>query len=127
MNLNLADLTDELNGSIDFNSVDNPSFVPCEVFYNADGDENDMKEWYKVGIRFKGNSSLYNANSNKLPFKLDFDEFEDTYPEIENQRFYGFKQLNLKSNYNDESEMRENRRHRTVSRLWSRRPPLLVL
>jgi spore coat protein CotH len=42
-----------------------------------------------------------------LSFKLDFDEFEDEYPEINNQRFYGFKQLNLKNNYNDESEMRE--------------------
>lgn len=31
----------------------------------------------------------------KLPLKLDFDEFEDDYPEIENQRFYGFKQLSL--------------------------------
>ncbi len=100
MNQNLADLTDELNGSNDFNSVDNPFFVPCEVFYN------DV-EWYKVGIRFKGNSSLYNANSNKLPFKLDFDEFEDAYPEIDNQRFYGFKQLNLKNNYKDASEMHE--------------------
>jgi len=107
MNLNLADLTDELDGSLDFSSVDNPSFVPCEVFYSSDGTEDNLKEWYKVGVRFKGNSSLYNANSNKLPFKLDFDEFEDTYPEIDNQRFYGFKQLNLKSNYNDESEMRE--------------------
>lgn len=100
MNLNLADLTDELNGSRDFNLVNNPTFVPCEVFYEG-------TEWYKVGVRFKGNSSLYGANSSKLPFKLDFDEFEDTYSEINNQRFYGFKQLNLKSNYNDESEMRE--------------------
>ena len=100
MNQNLAELTNELNGSNDFNSVDNPFFVPCEVFYN------DV-EWYKVGIRFKGNSSLYNANSNKLPFKLDFDEFEDVYPQIDNQRFYGFKQLNLKNNYKDESEMHE--------------------
>ena len=29
------------------------------------------------------------------------------YSGIDNQRFYGFKQLNLKSNFNDESEMRE--------------------
>lgn len=100
MNRNLDDLIDELDGSNDFNSVDNPFFVPCELFYNG-------VEWYKVGIRFKGNSSLYNAHSNKLSFKLDFDEFEDAYPEIDNQRFYGFKQLNLKNNYSDESEMHE--------------------
>ena len=24
---------------------------------------------------------------------LDFDEFEDAYPEIDNQRFYGFKKI----------------------------------
>lgn len=100
MNRNLSDLTDEQHVSNDFNSVDNPFFVPCELFYNG-------VEWYKVGVRFKGNSSLYNANNNKLPFKLDFDEFEDMYPEIDNQRFYGFKQLNLKNNYLDESEMHE--------------------
>lgn len=66
--------------------------------------------WEHVGIRFKGNSSLTSAVSsgnNKLSFKLDFDEFEDQYPEIDNQRFYGFKQLNLNNNYSDESLMRE--------------------
>jgi len=106
MNDDFEELVDELNGSTDFNSLDNPIFVPSEVFYYSE--ENDSwTEWYKVGIRFKGNSSLFNANSYKLPFKLDFDEFEDEYPAIENQRFYGFKQLNLKNNYNDESEMHE--------------------
>lgn len=67
-------------------------------------------EWYKVGIRFKGNSSLhstYRSGINKLSFKLDFDEFEDDYPLIKNQRFFGFKQLNLKNNYDDASMMRE--------------------
>lgn len=70
----------------------------------------DDTTWDHVGIRFKGNSSLKSAVSsgnNKLSFKLDFDEFEDEYPEINNQRFYGFKQLNLNNNYNDESLMRE--------------------
>ena len=61
----------------------------------------------RVGIRFKGNSSLYSANSNKLPFKLNFDKFEDIYPPIKNQRFYGFKKFSLKSNYKDESEIHE--------------------
>ncbi|WP_298942805.1 CotH kinase family protein [uncultured Psychromonas sp.] len=106
MNDDLDDLTTELNGSTDFSSLDNPIFVPSEFFYYSEED-GTWTEWYKVGIRFKGNSSLYNANSSKLPFKLDFDEFEDEYPEIDNQRFYGFKQLNLKNNYDDESEMHE--------------------
>ncbi|MBK5253912.1 MAG: CotH kinase family protein [Peptostreptococcaceae bacterium] len=66
--------------------------------------------WTHVGIRFKGNSSLsstYSSGNNKLSFKLDFDEFEDDYSIIEDQRFYGFKQLNLNNNYNDYSLMRE--------------------
>ena len=42
-----------------------------------------------------------------MSFKLDFDEFEDEFPEIENQRFYGFKQLSLKNNFDDESQLRE--------------------
>jgi uncharacterized protein YceK len=85
MNKNLADLTSELGNSRDFNSVDSPFFVPSDVFYLTPS--GDWKKWYRVGVRFKGNSSLYNANCSKLPFKLDFDEFEDEYPAIKNQRF----------------------------------------
>ncbi|WP_296313766.1 CotH kinase family protein [Winogradskyella sp. UBA3174] len=84
-------------------SDEDPIFVPAEVFYNG-------IEWYRVGVRFKGNSSLQGSWRNgvlKLPFKLDFDEFEDDYPQIDNQRFYGFKKLSLKNNYNDDSMLRE--------------------
>lgn len=82
---------------------ENPIFRPAKVFYNG-------VEWYKVGARFKGNSSLSFSWRNgvwKMSFKLDFDEFEDEFPEIENQRFYGFKQLSLKNNFDDESQLRE--------------------
>jgi spore coat protein H len=78
-------------------------FVPCTFKFN------DTK-WYHVGIRYKGNSSLstpYSSGISKFSFKLDFDEFEDDYPFIKNQRFYGFKQLNLKNNFKDPSLMRE--------------------
>ena len=84
-------------------SDEDPIFVPSEVFYNG-------IEWYKVGVRFKGNSSLQSAWESgvlKLSFKLDFDEYEDTYPEIDNQRFYGFKKFSLKNNYDDHSLLRE--------------------
>ncbi|WP_159023291.1 CotH kinase family protein [Formosa sp. L2A11] len=84
-------------------SDEDPIFVPGEVFYNG-------IEWYRVGIRFKGNSSLqssWSAGILKLSFKLDFDEFEDDYPQIDNQRFYGFKKLSLKNNYEDNSMLRE--------------------
>jgi len=80
-----------------------PVWVPCSFKFND-------TQWYNVGIRFKGNSSLksaYQSGNNKLSFKLDFDEFEDECPELKNQRFYGFKQLNLNNNYNDASLMRE--------------------
>ena len=82
---------------------EDPIFVPAEVFYNG-------IEWYRVGVRFKGNSSLQSSWQNgilKLAFKLDFDEFEDDYPQIDNQRFYGFKKLSLKNNYDDKSMLRE--------------------
>ncbi|MFK8008235.1 MAG: CotH kinase family protein [Saprospiraceae bacterium] len=82
---------------------ENPIFVPGDVYYNG-------KQWYKVGLRFKGNSSLQSSWGSgilKLSFKMDFDEFEDEYPQIENQRFYGFKKFSLKNNYNDVSQLRE--------------------
>ncbi|MCK0156782.1 CotH kinase family protein [Cellulophaga sp. F20128] len=88
-------------GLIEFE--ENPIFVPAQVFYEGN-------EWYKVGVRFKGNSSLQSSWSGgilKLSMKLDFDEFEDYYPQIKNQRFYGFKKLSLKNNYLDKSMLRE--------------------
>ncbi len=80
-----------------------PIWVPCDFFYGN-------KQWYKTGIRVKGNSSLrstISAGIKKYSFKLDFDQYEDTYPGILNQRFYGFKQLNLNNNFEDQSFMRE--------------------
>ncbi|PWJ45066.1 CotH kinase family protein [Sediminitomix flava] len=80
-----------------------PIWVAASLVYEG-------TEWYKVGIRYKGNSSLkgtYSSNSDKYSFKLDFDEFEDEYPDIKNQRFFGFKQLNLNNNYDDDSFVRE--------------------
>ncbi len=86
------DLTDE-----------NPVWVTATIKFDGD-------VWEHVGIRFKGNSSLKSAWSSgnlKIPFKLDFDQFEDDYPETEDQRFYGFKQLSLSNNFSDDSYLRE--------------------
>ncbi|MCP4631322.1 MAG: spore coat protein [candidate division Zixibacteria bacterium] len=85
------------------NSGNNPVWVSSSILYNS-------IEWYKVGVRFKGNSSLmstWSSGIGKLSFKLDFDQFEDSYPQIENQRFYGFKQLNLGNGFEDNSLIRE--------------------
>lgn len=80
-----------------------PVWVTCSFRFSG-------KEWYKAGIRYKGNSSLKECvrrNIKKYSFKLDFDQFEDEFPEIEDQRFYGFKQLNLANGFDDMSLMRE--------------------
>jgi spore coat protein H len=84
-------------------SDDDPSYVPCDFYFNG-------KQWYEVGVRYKGNSSLYSAyqsGSGKLPLRLKFDKYEDENPVIKNQRFYGFQHLSLASNYKDNSFMRE--------------------
>lgn len=84
-------------------SSENPIWVPADITFGG-------QKWTNVGIRFKGNSSLmstWGSGSWKLPFKLDFDEFEDEHPEIDDQRFYGFKQLSFSSNWSDPSLLRE--------------------
>ena len=81
----------------------NPVWVEAEIAFEGE-------IWEHVGIRFKGNSSLrstWGMGSLKLPFKLDFDQYEDDYPETEDQRFYGFKQLSFGSNFHDDSLLRE--------------------
>lgn len=90
-------------GEMAMGSSENPAWVPADIEFEG-------QTWTNVGIRFKGNSSLmstWGSGSYKLPFKLDFDEFEDTYPEIDDQRFYGFKQLSFSSNWSDPSLLRE--------------------
>ncbi len=82
---------------------ENPVWVPCTLEFNG-------ITWNYVGVRFKGNSSLkdaWTAGIYKMPFRFDFDQFEDTYPEIDDQRFYGFKKLTLSSGYKDDSLIRE--------------------
>lgn len=104
MQSNLASVMSSSNGRPGEEiSIENPMFVPCSFKFNG-------TEWYNAGIRYKGNSSLlraYQSGNGKLSLKLDFDEFEDDYPELKNQRFYGFKQLNLNNNFEDASLMRE--------------------
>jgi spore coat protein H len=82
---------------------ENPMWVPAAIEFNG-------LTWTNVGVRYKGNSSLrsgWRSGSLKLPLKLDFDEFEGEDPEIENQRFYGFKQLSLSNAFSDSTYMRD--------------------
>lgn len=90
-------------GGLNFGTGDDPMWVAVDISF---GDE----VWTNVGFRFKGNSSLsgaWGSGSMKLGFRLNFDKFEDDYPEINNQRFYGFKKLSFSSNWNDDSFLRE--------------------
>jgi len=82
---------------------ENPMWVSATIEFEGNA-------WTNVGVRYKGNSSLTSSWRNgtlKLPLKLDFDEFEDDYPEIEDQRFYGFKQLSLGNGFSDASFLRD--------------------
>ncbi len=82
----------------------NPIWTPVTIQF-ADG------FWEEVGFRYKGNSTLamgWADGRDDLPFKLDFDEFEDEHPALDNQRFYGFKQLSFSNNnFFDPSMQRE--------------------
>ncbi len=81
---------------------ENPIYIPCNLEFEGNN-------WYNVGIRYKGNSSLSASSGGvkKLPFRLEFSEFEDDYIEIKGQTFYGFPALSMSSNYNDKSFLRE--------------------
>ena len=84
-------------------SNSDPVYVTADVTFEG-------LEWEHVGIRFKGFNSLqgsWNEGSYKISLKLNFDKFEDDYPKIKNQRFYGFDELNLQGAYNDDSLMRD--------------------
>jgi spore coat protein CotH len=80
-----------------------PDYVDVTLTFNG-------KRWTRVGFRLKGNSSLtgaWRAGNYKLPFRLHFDRFEDQYPEVANQRLYGFRELSMSPGYNDQSLIRE--------------------
>lgn len=82
---------------------DDPAYVALPVRING-------KLWDNVGFRLKGNSSLSSAWRSgiyKLPFRLKMDEFEDTYPDIKDQRYYGFKELSMSPGFSDNSLLRE--------------------
>lgn len=88
--------------AIDIVSED-PIWVPVTVTFNDE-------VWTHVGFRYKGNSSLsgaWGSGSLKIGFKLNFDKYEDDYPEIDNQRFFGFDEISFSSNYQDPSYLHE--------------------
>jgi spore coat protein H len=96
-----ADVRGPGNGGAVRLLAEDPMYVAVEVRFEGG-------VWTKVGMRYKGNSSLAaSGGQGKLPFRLDFDEFEEQFPQIENQRFHGFDELTFASNWNDDSQLRE--------------------
>ncbi len=80
-----------------------PIWVPTTVSYEG-------LTWSEVGMRYKGNSSLrfgYQGGIGKLPFRLDFDEFEAGNPTLLDQRFWGFKKMTFANGHQDTSFMRD--------------------
>lgn len=80
-------------------SEESPMYIPVQMFFNG-------KQWYDVGFRYKGNSSLstaYSQHNGKLPFRIEMNHFENVNPNISGQTFYGFTQLSLSSGFKDES------------------------
>ncbi len=87
----------------DMTGGENPIYVPCDLVFKG-------ITWHHAGIRFKGNSSLQKAwqqSSYKMSLRFNMDKFEDDFPEIKNQRFYGFDKLSLVSSNLDNSLIRE--------------------
>lgn len=80
-----------------------PIYVPADVEYGG-------KTWWQVGVRYKGNSSLHSAASqgiDKLSLRFKFDEYEDTNPDLIDQRFYGFKKMTFSNGFKDDSLIRD--------------------
>lgn len=68
-----------------------PVYIPAELTF-------DGEVFHSVGLRLKGNSTLLNTWSSgveKFPFRLNFDEFEVEVPDIRDQTFFGFQNINL--------------------------------
>ena len=85
------------------NSTAEPNYTDVTMRFNG-------KTWKNVGFRLKGNSTLRSAWSQgnyKLPFRLNFDRFEDQFPGITNQHFYGFEEMSFSPGFKDQSLIRE--------------------
>ncbi len=84
-------------------SFETPSYQSALVGFNG-------QTWPSVGVRYKGNSTLsqgYQQGSEKLPFRLKFDHYEDEIEEVDNQRFWGFKDLKFSSAFEDDSVIKD--------------------
>ncbi len=80
-----------------------PMYIPATIDYEGN-------TWTDVAMRYKGSSSLtfsWRQGVAKLAFRLHFDKFADDVPELENQRFFGFKKMTFANGFDDPSLIRE--------------------
>ena len=100
----MEDLDDKLSGGGPGGlSFENPIWVP--VILELRG-----LTWWHVGMRYKGNSSLkaaWTSGIRKLSFRLNFDKYEDDHPEVDDQRFFGFKKMTFSNGFKDRSLIRD--------------------
>ena len=99
----MDDLEEKLGGGPVGPDVEDPIWVPVTVHH-------DGLTWWQVGMRYKGNSSLrmaYQMGGRKLAFRLQFDRFEDENPDLDNQRFHGFRKMTFSNGFKDRSLMRD--------------------
>jgi spore coat protein CotH len=91
-------------------SDSDPIYVPVTLKFNPADGSDEERTWWHVGMRYKGNSSLRDAwqgGIHKLPFRLNFDEFDYIYSEIEDQRFWGFEKMTFSNGKDDDSLIRD--------------------
>lgn len=89
-------------GGVDLIGAD-PSYFPVTV-------QSDDHTWCSVGMRWKGNATLsqsWNAGIGKLPFRLDFEQYEDEIPAVDNQRYYGFREMGFGNGQGDGTLIRD--------------------
>lgn len=100
----MEDLAEKLSGGgPGMLPTEDPIYVPVTVRF-------DGLTWWQVGMRYKGNSSLRSAwqsGVRKLAFRLNFQKYEDLYPELEDQRFFGFTKMTFSNGFKDRSLIRD--------------------
>lgn len=71
--------------------------------------EADGQVWKNVAIRLKGNASLQSAwvaGNYSLPFRINTDKLEDSFPTAKDQRFYGFQKVSFYNSQQDSTSIR---------------------
>jgi spore coat protein H len=91
------------SGSSQYLGLGLPAFVESNVKLNG-------KTWRNVGFRYDTVLPLvvsYMNGIRKMPFRLQADQWASKYPEEQNQRIYGFKNLVFITGYDDISMLRD--------------------